>query len=143
MTSSPNASSTQQARRDSIEPAQGRFFAVLAYILPVLGGIIGLALDGRNPLTRVHARQSIAAVLALILSFLTWAAVGYAIGLIPIMGPILSISLFSLVVAMLIFLTLNWLISLVMALRGRERTIPFANRIVLRLFADARKAKSA
>lgn len=143
MTSSPKATTTQQARRDSIEPAQGRFFAVLAYILPVLGGIIGLALDGRNPLTRVHARQSIAAVLALILSFLTWAAVGYAIGLIPIMGPILSISLFSLVVAMLIFLALNWLISLVMALRGQERTIPFANRIVLRLFADARKAKSA
>lgn len=121
--------------------ASKRIFAVLAYVIPVLGGIIGLAVDGRNPLTRNHARQSIATVLALILSFLLWALVGYLIGLIPIMGPIVSISLFSLVVAMLIFLAINWLISLLMALRGRERTIPFANKLVGRLFADDHGAK--
>ncbi len=121
--------------------ASKRIFAVLAYLVPILGGIIGLAVDGRNPLTQNHARQSIATVLALILSFLLWALVGYLIGLIPIMGPIVSISLFSLVVAMLIFLSINWLISLLMALRGRERTIPFANKLVDRLFPDDRQAK--
>lgn len=121
--------------------ASKRIFAVLAYLIPVLGGIIALAVDGRNPLTRNHAQQSIATVLALVLSFLLWALLGYLIGLIPIMGPIVSISLFSLVVAMLIFLAINWLISLLMALRGRERTIPFANRIVGRLFGEDHKAK--
>ncbi|MDE2819807.1 MAG: hypothetical protein OXI40_08760 [Chloroflexota bacterium] len=121
--------------------ASKRIFAVLAYIVPVLGGIIGLAVDGRNPLTRNHAHQSIATVLALLMSFLLWAAVGYLIGLVPIMGPIVSISLFSLVVAMLIFLAINWIISLAVALRGRERTIPFANRIAGRLFREDRKAK--
>ena len=46
---------------------------------------------------------------------------------------------------MAIFLALNWLISLaVVALRGEERTIPFANRLVIRLFgADADLKKSA
>lgn len=122
-------------------PASGRIFAVLAYIIPVLGGIIALAADRRNPLTRNHARQSIATVLALIMTFLLWAVVGYLIGLVPIMGPIISISLFSLVVAMLIFLAINWIISLVAALRGLERTIPFANRIVGRLFRDGYMAK--
>lgn len=120
----------------------GRVFAVLAYIVPVLGGIIGLAVDGHNPLTRHHAQQSIATVLASILSFLVWAVVGYVIGLVPIMGPIVSISLFSLVVAMSIFLAINWLVNLVMAMRGHERTIPFANKIVGRLFGDDRKAKT-
>ena len=121
--------------------ASRRIFAVLAYVVPVLGGIIGLAVDGHNPLTRNHAQQSIATVLALIMSFLLWAVIGYLIGLVPIMGPIVSISLFSLVVAMLIFLAINWIINLLLALRGRERTIPFANKIVGRLFADDRKAK--
>lgn len=139
----------ERAQSRPLDPAEasgagaepGRFFAVLAYIVPVLGGLVGLALDGRNPLTRNHAQQSIATVLALILSFLLWAAVGYLIGLLPIMGPIVSISLFSLVVAMLIFLAINWIISLVAALRGQERTIPFANRIVTRFFAGDYKAK--
>ena len=121
----------------------GRFFAVLAYVFPIIGGLIGLAFDKGNPLTREHAHQSIAAVLTLCLSFLFWAVVGYLIGLIPIVGPILSLSLFSLVIAMLIFLIVNWIINLVMALRGLERAIPLANKLVLRLFAEARKEKSA
>ena len=113
---------------------QGRLFAVLAYVLPVVGGIIGLLADSGNSLTRFHARQSIAAVLTLILTFFAWAVGGYLISLIPIAGPILAIALFSLVIAMAIFLAANWLVSLaVVALRGEERTIPFANRVAARL----------
>lgn len=115
---------------------ESRHFAALAYILPVIGGLCGLALDGGNPLTRVHARQSIATVIALILTFFIWAALGYVLSLIPIAGPIVAIALFSLVIAMAAFLAANWVFSFVMALRGEERTIPFANRVALRLFGD-------
>ena len=115
---------------------ESRKFALLAYILPVVGGLLGLALDGGNPLTRVHARQSIATVIALIIAFFVWAVVGYLISLIPIAGPIVAIALFSLVIAMAAFLAANWVFSFVMALRGQERTIPFANRVALRIFND-------
>ena len=120
-----------------------RAFAVLAYLIPLVGGIIGLAVDGSNPLTLNHARQSIAAVLTMILSFLVWIVGGYLIGLIPIIGPIVAISLFSLVMAMAVFLLVNWVYSLIVAARGQERTIPFANKMVIRLFGDVRKSKSA
>ena len=113
-----------------------RRFAALAYILPVIGGLLGLALDGGNPLTRVHARQSISTVIALIITFFVWAAVGYVLSLVPIAGPIVAIALFSLVIAMAAFLAANWLFSFVMALRGEERTIPFANRVALRVFGN-------
>lgn len=113
-----------------------RRFAALAYILPVVGGLLGLALDGGNPLTRVHARQSISTVIALIITFFVWAAVGYVLSLIPIAGPIVAIALFSLVIAMAAFLAANWLFSFVLALRGEERTIPFANRVALRVFGN-------
>ena len=118
------------------ETSISRVYAVLAYVLPVVGGIIGLLVDGGNSLTRAHARQSIGAVLTLILAFFAWAAGGYVISLIPIAGPILAIALFSLVIAMALFLAANWLISLTMALRGAERTIPIANRVVARLFGS-------
>ncbi len=134
-------SSLPKPASNSEVEASKRVFAVLAYIVPVIGGLIGLALDRGNPLTRNHAQQSIATVLAMIMSFLVWAVLGYAIGIVPIIGPIVSISLFSLVVAMLIFLAINWLANLIMALRGQERAIPFANQIVGRLFATERKVK--
>ena len=113
----------------------------MAYLLPLLGGLVGLAADGKNNLTRFHAQQSIAAVLALVLSFLAWAALGYVVALIPIAGPIVAIALFSLVVATAFFLAVNWVISLLSALRGEERTIPLANRIVRRLFGETPAAK--
>ncbi len=115
---------------------QSRLFAALAYVLPLLGGALGLALDSRNPLTRLHARQSLGALLTLALSFVAWAVVGFLLAQIPAIGPIFSISLFSLVIAMSAFLAVNWLLSLVMALRGDKRVIPLANRVTQRVFGE-------
>lgn len=138
----PKSPPTHQGGLKPISSEQGRLFAVLAYILPVIGGVIGLVADGGNSLTRFHARQSIAAVLTLIMAFLVWAVGGYLISLIPIAGPILAIALFSLVIAMAIFLAANWLVSLaVVALRGEERTIPVANRLVARHFGSEPASK--
>jgi len=137
----PKSFSTSQGGLQGPDGEQGRLFAVLAYLLPVLGAFIGLAADGKNSLTRFHAQQSIAAALALLMSFLAWAALGYVVALIPIAGPILAIALFSLVIAMAFFLAVNWVLSLLSALRGEDRTIPLANRIVRRLFGETPAAK--
>ncbi len=115
----------------------GRAFAVLAYIVPLLGGLVALIVDGRNQLTRVHAQQSIASVITLFLSFIVWAAGGYIIALVPGIGPIISTALFTLVIAMAVFLVINWLFSFIQALRGEARTIPLANRIAIRVFGDS------
>lgn len=124
-------------------PDERRIYAVMAYALPLIGGVIGLLVDGANPLTRAHARQSIGAALTLILAFFAWAVGGYIISLIPIAGPILAIAMFSLVIAMALFLAANWLLSLVMALRGTERAIPIANRVVARLFRSEAAQKNS
>ena len=126
-----------------LQPSGGRAFAVLAYVVPLVGGIVAMAADGRNPLTRHHAQQSIAAVLTLILSFFVWALLGYVIALIPWVGPIVSISLFSLVLAMAAFLAVNWILSLLRALRGEERDIPLANRVARRMFREAAVAQKS
>lgn len=242
----------------------GQLFAILAYILPVVGGIIGLAVNKDNALTRTHAYQSIGAVLSLILTFVTWVIVAYAIAIMPsirslvvlltyalvvigglyvlsqlrsadlaekvktsstrklawagglylvggglyymsqlapdilpfvtsiveillpvselympivllatliwlganiLPSPIMrllsvaiianlltwlplvvfvvSIALFGLVIAMMIFLAINWVYNLVTAIQGKERVIPISNRLVTQIFGDDRKSKSA
>lgn len=124
-------------------PGEGRLFAALAYILPLLGGIIGILADGGNPFTRAHAQQSIATVLTLVLSFFVWAVCGYLIALIPLIGPIITISLFSLVIALAAFLVINWLLNFWWALRGETRVIPLANRVALRLFGELDTARKS
>ena len=114
--------------------SNSRLLAALAYALPLLGGVLGLAIDRANPLTRLHAAQSIGALLTLALSLVVWAVAGFLLALVPVIGPIFSISLFSLVIAMVIFLAVNWVVSFWFALRGEERTIPLANRVTLRVF---------
>lgn len=138
----PKSPPTHQGGLQASASDGGRLFAVLAYLLPVVGGIIGLIADGGNPLTRAHARQSIGAALALGFSFVAWAVIGYVISLVPIAGPIVAIALFSFVIAMAVFLAANWIVSLLMALRGEERTIPFGNRIVVRLFGAAQPTQA-
>ncbi len=119
----------------SQKPNEGpRLLAALAYVLPLLGGLLGLAIDRGNSLTRLHAAQSIGALLTMALALLVWAVAGYVLAMVPMIGPILSISLFSLVIAMAIFLAVNWFISFLFALRGEERTIPLANRLTRRVF---------
>jgi len=138
----PESARSSLPNASAASPAERRIFAVLAYILPVVGGIIGLLADGENPLTRSHARQSLGAVLSLVLAFFVWAIGGYVLSLIPIAGPIVAIALFSLVIAMAIFLAANWLVNLVMALRGEERQMPFADRLVVRLAGEPLSAKN-
>ncbi len=117
------------------KPAErNRAFAALAYLVPLVGGLLALLLDGRSSFTRAHAQQSIGAALALALGFLAWAVFGYALALLPYVGPIAAVALFSLVIALTAFLIANWIVGLALALRGVERAIPLANRIVLRLF---------
>lgn len=240
----------------------GRAFATLAYILPLIGGIVGLAVNRENALTRNHAQQSIGAILSVVVGVFIWAIIGYIIVLVPairpvvvaltyglvilvavfflfrlatapldektksrgtrrlvwvaviygiggglyffsqtspdlvaftvpvielllpiselfmpvvllvtiivlgngiipsrisqvlsiliainvltwmpLAGPVISVAIFGLVIALFIFLVLNWIGGLVSAIQGKERVIPIANRLTTRLFGDVRKSK--
>ena len=111
-----------------------RTFAVLAYVLPLIGGLIGLAKNRDNPLTRNHSQQTIAAVLTMFISMVSWIVSGYLIGLIPYVGPVVSVSLFSLVLVIFLVLAIYWLIGLFHAIRGQETKFSIANRLANRLF---------
>lgn len=121
--------------------SEGRLFAVLAYVLPVIGGMIGLALNGENSLTRKHAHQTIGAVLTMVVALLIWAVAGYFIALIPYVGPVTSVCLFTLVVAVYIIIVINWIVGFIHAIQGRDMDFLIASRLTKRLFGNDAKLR--
>lgn len=80
-----------------IPNGSGRLFAIVSYILPVIGGVVGLAINKDNALTRTHAYQSIGAVLSLIIAFVIWMGAGYFIALLPTVHSIIAVLTYILV----------------------------------------------
>jgi uncharacterized membrane protein len=119
----------------------GRLFAILAYIVPVIGGIIGIVVNGDNALTRKHSQQTIGAILTMVVTFLIWVIVGFIIALIPFVGPIAAVCLFALVIAYYILLGVSWIVGLIHAIQGRDMEFPIASRLTKRIFGDVSKRK--
>lgn len=119
----------------------GRLFAILAYIVPVIGGIIGIVVNGDNALTRKHSQQTIGAILTMVVAFLIWVIVGFIIALIPFVGPIATVCLFALIIAYYILLGVSWIVGLIYAIQGRDMEFPIASRMTKRIFGDVSKRK--
>ena len=107
--------------------------AVLAYLLLVVGWLYVLLLRREDRLATFHVRQSIGLVLLAIAGPLIWAVVGWLWSLIPSVGPLIAIALFSFVIALYIVLAIAWVVGLIYALQAREQPLPivgaWANRL--------------
>lgn len=101
-----------------------RVAAFLTYLLPVIGWAYVLLARRDNKFAMFHTRQSIGLVLIAVAGVVTWVAFGWIIAWIPIVGPIVSLSLFSLVIALLLALIVIWIIGLNNALQNKEQPLP-------------------
>ena len=120
-----------------------RYLAFLAYLLSLPGALFVL-LARRDDLFAVyHARQSLAIVIAAIVTPLAWAVVAWPLAWIPIVGAVFGVALFALVIAAEIGLAASWIIGMIFALRGMARTAPFVGAWAtrgLRAIAESKPA---
>jgi uncharacterized membrane protein len=112
-----------------------RFPAVAAYLVPVIGWLYIYAFQRKNSLAMFHLRQAIGLFLFLIAVIVGWAAIGWVLAWIPYLG-VVSIALFTIVIAAYLFGVVAWVLGLIHALRGRETLLPGfgqrANRLPIR-----------
>lgn len=105
--------------------------ALLAYI-PIIGWLYVFALQRKNPLAVFHLRQSVGLFLFLAGTFVVWAVVAYLIAIIPYMG-VLSVALFTIVIAFYIFGVMAWVMGILNALKNKSTPLPlfgqWANRL--------------
>lgn len=96
--------------------------AALAY-LPVLGWLYVFFLQRQNQLAVFHLRQSIGLFLFLLATLLVWAVVAWLLVWIPLMA-VVSVALFTLVIAAYLYGFVAWLLGIFNALRSRQTPLP-------------------
>lgn len=107
------------------------FPAVIAY-LPILGWLYVYLAERKNALAMFHLRQSIGLVVFLVGIFLAWVVIAYAVALIPYMA-VISVALFSIVIAAYFFGAVAWVMGIFNALKQTLTPLPLFGRWAARL----------
>jgi uncharacterized membrane protein len=101
-----------------------RYLAFAAYLLSLPGALFVLLARRDDPFAVYHARQSLAIVIAALVTPLAWAVIAWASAWIPTAGVLIGLSLFPLVLAAYIGLLVSWIAGMIFALRGQARPVP-------------------
>jgi uncharacterized membrane protein len=109
-----------------------RIPAALVYLLPIIGWLYVGFFHRKNDLAIFHLRQSIGLCLFLVGVLIAWAVVATLIAFIPYMA-VLSIALFTLVIAAYMVGFVVWLMGITHALNHRLIPLPFFGQYASRL----------
>ncbi|MCC6168364.1 MAG: hypothetical protein IT329_14165 [Caldilineaceae bacterium] len=101
-----------------------RLWALLAYLLPLVGPLLVIGVQRRSAFSLYHACQSLALLLGVVVIPGLWAVLGWLVAWAPLAGPVVAMASFSLVVAGLIMAVVAWLLGIVAVLRGRMDPLP-------------------
>jgi uncharacterized membrane protein len=102
-----------------------RISALLAYLLLVVGWVFVFLFRRHDKLAVYHAKQSIMVVLMMIASFVSWVVLGWLVTLIPLAGPLVAVSGFSLVMVAFGCLLVSWIMGIVYAWQAKIKPVPF------------------
>ena len=111
--------------------AKSRVSAVIGYI-PIIGWLYVFLLQRNDELAKYHAKQSIGMVVFVIAVFVAWAVAAYLIALIPMMA-VISMGLFSLVIAFWLYCALLLVGGIIRALRNEMEPLPIFGKWAERL----------
>jgi len=103
----------------------GKYLALLAYLLGPLGWLSVFLFQRKDELAVYHAKQSLLLNMLAVGAPAAWAIVAWLISWIPFLGPIVAVSLFSLVIAGYSLLIVAWVTGMVYALRAEAKPVPF------------------
>ena len=108
------------------------FAAFLAYLLLVIGWLYVFLFCRRDELAMYHAKQSIMLVVAATGGTILWAVLAWVVLFIPLAGPLVSASSFSLVIALYLTLLIDWVLGMIYALQARYVPLPIIGGLAQR-----------
>jgi uncharacterized membrane protein len=111
-----------------------RPLAVIAYLLPLVGPLIVLAIGRKNLFATFHACQALVLAIIALLAPVGWAVAGLLVGWIPLAGPVIGASAFALVIAAYLSIAVAWVAGLINSARERFQPVPIFGGWGLRLF---------
>ena len=111
---------------------QSTFPAVFAYLIPIIGWLYVYLFQRKNPSAIFHLRQSIGLVLFLLGTLLAWAVVAYVLAIIPYLA-VLSVTLFTIVIAAYVFGVVAWVKGMLNAFNDQSIPLPIFGKWASRL----------
>lgn len=105
-----------------------RISAFLAYLLLIIGWLYIFLFCRDDKLAVYHVKQAVMLILTAVGSFVVWVVAGWIISLIPVVGFIIAVALFSLVIATFILLVVDWIIGMIYALQAKSKPLPVVGR---------------
>ncbi len=109
--------------------------AFLAYLLLIIGWLYVFLFRRDDEFALYHAKQSVMLVIMAIAAPLVWLVAGWVISLIPFVGFIIAVAVFSLVIMVEIALMIAWIVGMVNAWRAKAKPVPFVGSWAERMFA--------
>lgn len=100
-----------------------RFPAFLAYVLLIFGCLYVFIFQRSDRFAMFHAKQSLLIILTALVTPLAWAVTTWLLAWLPF-GFLLGVALFTIVIAIYIFLVLVWLLGLVNVSQTRSKPLP-------------------
>ena len=101
-----------------------RIWALLAYLLLIVGWLLVMLLRRNDSFARYHAHQSLRMMIATILTPLLWAVASWLAIFVPLAGPMFAAASFALVIAVALAFVIAWILGMVNALRGQRKPLP-------------------
>ncbi|MGC9521935.1 MAG: hypothetical protein ACP5HG_08660 [Anaerolineae bacterium] len=128
-----------------MEKRNDAVFATLAYVIPIVGPLYVLLARKVRTEAVPHPLQALVIHLSVFVIPLLWGVVAWPLSWLPIAGPLVSATLFSLVILAYIYTAIVWIVGLVHAIQGKPVLLPLIWNLsrgwLLRLFSpEARRA---
>jgi uncharacterized membrane protein len=103
--------------------SSARLPAVFAYLVPIVGWLYVVLFQRKNAFAVYHLRQSVGLFLFLIGVLVGWAVIAWVLALIPLL-VVVSMALFTIVIAAYVFGIIAWIMGMMNALRNESTPLP-------------------
>jgi uncharacterized membrane protein len=104
--------------------APKRHFAVIAYLVPVLGWLYVLLFQKKDRFASYHAKQSMMLAVAAVAAPLIWAVAAWLLVWVPLLGSVIAAALFALVILAYLSLAALWVAGIVYAVQAKAKPLP-------------------
>jgi uncharacterized membrane protein len=106
-----------------------KYFALLAYLLSLVGALYVLLARRNDKFAVYHAKQSLGIAMLALVVLITWIVIAWILAWIPYLGFIFAMASFALVIAAYLVLAIAYILGMKYALDEKMQPVPIVGRL--------------
>jgi len=110
-----------------------KYFALLAYLLSLVGALYVLLARRNDKFAVYHAKQSLGIAMLALVVLITWIVIAWILAWIPYFGFIFAMASFALVIAAYLVLAIAYILGMKYALDEKMQPVPIVGALADRM----------